>query len=325
MPYKLWSSKSSKMAPLPFVRTEGSSLPFTHASVDFSGAYITVQGRGIRRAKRYLCLFVCNETRAVHLELAYNLEADGFLMALANFTARRGRIKTLTCDNGTNFRGAQRELRLLIEQMDKEEIERYANKNGFEFRFNPPYASHMGGVFESLIKSAKRAIRAVLVNSEFTDSELQAAFIGAEDLLNSRPLGYQTNDPNDHRVLTPASFLHGRLDGSNLPKSIDDQEPNHKNRWRLVQLALKHIWQRWHREILPNLGPRQKWSQDSKNVEVGDEVLIMEKNIPRYKWNIGRVTATFPGRDGVVRVVNIKGKNGETLQKTVHRLIPLNC
>ena len=318
-------ARAPKMAPLPFVRTEGSSLPFTHASVDFSGAYITVQGRGIRRAKRYLCLFVCNETRAVHLELAYNLEADGFLMALANFTARRGRIKTLTCDNGTNFRGAQRELRLLIEQMDKEEIERYANKNGFEFRFNPPYASHMGGVFESLIKSAKRAIRAVLVNSEFTDSELQAAFIGAEDLLNSRPLGYQTNDPNDHRVLTPASFLHGRLDGSNLPKIIDDQEPNHKNRWRLVQLALKHIWQRWHREILPNLGPRQKWSQDSKNFEVGDEVLIMEKNIPRYKWNIGRVTATFPGRDGVVRVVNIKGKNGETLQKTVHRLIPLNC
>ena len=313
-----------KMAPLPIIRTEGSQLPFANASVDFSGAYFTVQGRGKTRAKRYLCLFVCNETRAVHLELAYNMETDGFLMALNNFTARRGRIKTLTCDNGTNFRGADRELRELIQQMSEEEIQAYASKNGFEFRFNPPGTPHMGGVFESLIKSSKRAIRAVLKDAEFTDAELNAAFIGAEDLVNSRPLGYQSNDPNDFRVLTPASFLHGRLDGSNLPRVVDQHQPDHRKRWRLVQTALKHIWKRWLREILPNLGPRQKWTQDNRNFEVNDEVLVIDKNLPRYRWDIGRITHVYPGRDGVVRVVNVKGHNGDTLMKSVHRLIPLN-
>lgn len=182
----------------------------------------------------------------------------------------------------------------------------------------------MGGVFESLIKSAKRAIRATLKNVEFTDAELLSAFIGAEDLLNSRPLGYVTNDPNDFRTLTPASFLHGRLDGNVLPPTVDSQPHNLKQRWRLIQTTLKHVWKRWMKEILPTLGPRQKWCQDNRNFEVGDEVLVVEKNLPRYRWKIGRITHTYPGRDGVVRIVNVKGEQGETLMKSVHRLIPLN-
>ena len=312
-----------KMAPLPAIRLEGTMLPFTNASVDFSGAYITVQGRGKRRSKRYLCLFVCNETRAIHTEFAWNMETEGFLMCLGNFTARKGKIKTLTCDNGTNFRGAERELGQLIQQLDQNQIQQHARDNGFEFRFNPPGAPHMGGVFESLIKSAKRAIRAVLKNVEFTDAELNAAFIGAEDLVNSRPLGYQTNDINDPRVLTPNSFLHGRLDGSFLPPSVDTKEFDIKNRWRLVQQALKHIWKRWMQEILPTLGPRQKWTTDNRNFQKDDEVLIVDKNLPRYRWNIGRVTEVYPGRDGVVRVVDVRDNNGIELKKTVHRLIPL--
>ena len=78
------------------------------------------------------------------------------------------------------------------------------------------------------------------------------------------------------------------------------------------------------KEILPTLGPRQKWTQDSRNFEIGDEVLVVDKNVPRYKWNIAKVTATYPGRDGVVRVVDVKGEQGEALKKTVHRLIPLS-
>ena len=52
---------------------------FTRTAVDFAGPFITVQGRGIRRAKRYLCLFTCLTTRAVHLEIAFGLDTDSFL------------------------------------------------------------------------------------------------------------------------------------------------------------------------------------------------------------------------------------------------------
>ena len=175
-----------------------------------------------------------------------------------------------------------------------------------------------------MIKSAKRAIRASLKDVEFTDAELRSAMIGAEDLMNSRPLCYVTNDPNDFRTLTPSSFLHGRLDGSILPPTVDSQPHNLKQKWRLIQTTLKHIWKRWLKEILPNLGPRQKWTRDNRNFEVNDEVLVVDKNLPRYRWDIGRITATYPGRDGVVRIVDVKGERGETLMKSVHRLIPLS-
>lgn len=47
------------MAPLPISRLEKTYRAFTKTAVDFGGPFITVQGRGKRRAKRYLCLFTC--------------------------------------------------------------------------------------------------------------------------------------------------------------------------------------------------------------------------------------------------------------------------
>ena len=85
-----------------------------------------------------------------------------------------------------------------------------ANK-GIKWKFNPPGASHFGGFYEALIKSSKRAINAVLGNADITDEELLTAITGAEGLLNSRPLTYQSSDPKDEPVLTPNHFLHGQL------------------------------------------------------------------------------------------------------------------
>ena len=60
--------------------------------------------------------------------------------------------------------------------------------------------THFGGVFESMINSAKRAIAAVLSNEDVNDEELQTVFTGVESLLNSRPLTTISDDPNDELV-----------------------------------------------------------------------------------------------------------------------------
>ena len=69
------------MAPLPELRTRMSLRAFSQTSVDFGGPFITKQGRGKARQKRYLCLFTCLATRAVHLEVAFSLDTDSFLNA----------------------------------------------------------------------------------------------------------------------------------------------------------------------------------------------------------------------------------------------------
>ena len=50
-----------------------------------------------------------------------------------------------------------------------------------------PGGSHHGGFFEALIKSAKKALRAILGESRTTDEELLTAVVEVEGILNSHP------------------------------------------------------------------------------------------------------------------------------------------
>ncbi|XP_053390684.1 uncharacterized protein LOC128553526 [Mercenaria mercenaria] len=93
------------MAPLPDIRLDMPMRAFAHTAVDYAGPYITIQGCGKRREKRYLCLFTCLTSRAVHLEMAYGLDTSSFLNAFYRFTSRRGVTVKMNSDNGTNFVG----------------------------------------------------------------------------------------------------------------------------------------------------------------------------------------------------------------------------
>ena len=91
------------MAPLPPSRLATSLQAFAKAAVDFGGTFMTMQGRGRPRQKRYLCLFTCLVSRAVHLEIAYGLDVDSYLNALNRMINRRGVPDEILSDNGTNF------------------------------------------------------------------------------------------------------------------------------------------------------------------------------------------------------------------------------
>ena len=53
-------------------------------------------------------------TRAVHVEIAGDLSSDSFILSLRCFIARRGNVKNIRSDNGTNFIGAEKELKAAI-------------------------------------------------------------------------------------------------------------------------------------------------------------------------------------------------------------------
>ena len=143
------------MGPLPDYRVAQPLHPFSRVGVDYAGPFMTKQGRGKVRAKRYLCLFTCLETRACHLELAHSLSTESFLMALQRFVKRRGAPKLIVSDNGANFRAAEQELKAAVGDLDRQKIVWYLVSQGTVWKFNPPRAPHFGGVFEALIKSAK--------------------------------------------------------------------------------------------------------------------------------------------------------------------------
>ena len=143
------------MAPMPEIRLKTPLHAFACTAVDFVGPFITVQGRGKRREKRYLCLFTCLNSCAVHLEVRFGLDTDSFLNAFYRMVNRQGLPKEVISDNGTNFVEANKELQELVSLLDKDKINDAICNQGMPWHFNPPLAPHFGGVHETMIKAAK--------------------------------------------------------------------------------------------------------------------------------------------------------------------------
>ena len=310
------------MAPLPPIRLKMPLKAFARTAVDFAGPFVTVQGRGKRRQKRYLCLFTCLCSRAVHLEVAYGLDTDSFLNAFYRMVNRRGLPEEMLSDNGTNFKGADRELKQLVNQLNADTIQKSAANRGIKWSFNPPHAPHFGGCHETMVKAAKKAISAILGNADITDEELTTAFTGAEALLNSRPLTYQSANPKDDVPLTPNHFLHGQIGGQFAPESVDTTTFSPTKRWRRIQELVRHFWQRWLREWLPGLNARSKWYRTRKDIEVGDVVLIISPDTQRGQWPLGRVLEVCRGRDGHVRAAKVQTGSSSVL-RPISKLCPL--
>ena len=200
------------MAPLPAVRVSPGRPPFASCGVDYAGPFVTKSGR--RCAKRYICLFTCLATRAVHLECAHALDVDSFMLALSRFINRRRTLEEILSDNGSNFVGAERVLRVLLRDWDQNDVESRLARRGICWRFNPPEASHQGGVWERLVRSIKRVLYALAGNSSMTDEAFNTYLIEVEQIINGRPLTPVSSDPRDLSALPPNALLTGSLDPS---------------------------------------------------------------------------------------------------------------
>ena len=174
-----------------------------------------------------------------------------------------------------------------------------------------PLAPHFGRVHESMVKSAKRTIYAVVKNADVNDEELHSVFVGVEDLLNSRPITYQSSNAADDLHLTANHFIHDRVGGEFVPSNTDKNRYNMRKRWRRVEDLVTHFWDRWIREWLPERGKRQKWTNEFRNLKTGDLLLVIERDTPRRQWNMGIIENTYPSNYSHVRTVkvNIKGSS----------------
>lgn len=110
-------------------------------------------------------------------------------------------------DNGTNFVGAERELRKALAELNHERIQGALISDGVESRFNPPAGSHHGGAWERMIRTVKRVLNSVLHQQRLDDDGLQTVMCEVEAILNDRPITKLSDDPNDLEPLTPNHLL----------------------------------------------------------------------------------------------------------------------
>lgn len=84
--------------------------------------------------------------------MIHSLDTDSFINALQRFICSRGQVKEIRSDNGTNFMGAEKELRTAILKWNNDKIDNFLRQKTIQWRFNPPAASHMGRVWERQIR-----------------------------------------------------------------------------------------------------------------------------------------------------------------------------
>ena len=299
-----------KMADLPQERLIPDA-PFTHVGVDIFGHWL-ISHRHTRgsqaQAKRWAALFTCFTTRAIHIEVVESLDTSAFLNAVRRFMAVRGPVKKFFSDCGTNFEAGSKELEMV-------QVSEHLLREGCEWSFNPPHASHMGGVWERMIGIVRRILDSMFLKlgpAQLSHDVLHTFLAEVSAIVNSRPLVPVSDDPECPEVLTPAMLLNQKTKILSAPPGTFTREDLFGKQWRRAQYLADVFWTRWKREYLPTLQPRRKWQKNEEEIEVGDIVLLKDNSCHRNDWPTGRVISTTPSHDERIRRVEVKVPRGNT-------------
>ena len=90
--------------------------------------------------------------------------------------------------------------------MDQDRIHEFMVQDGTEwvpFQMNVPHASHMGGSWESMIRTVRSTLEFLLMSSgdQLDDDAFRTFMTEVECIVNSRPLA--VNESSDPEILEP--------------------------------------------------------------------------------------------------------------------------
>ena len=172
------------------------------------------------------------------------------------------------------------------------------------------------------MKTMKRHLRRIVSDVKLTFEELSTVLAQIEACMNSRPIAPLPSEDDALEPLTPGHFLIGKAIESLPDPSTSFRPLSTLRRWHLCQNITRHFWARWSKEYLINLKKINKWKFPSRNIAVGDIVVLQEDNLVPSKWQLAKIVEVHPGRDGLVRVATIRTCSG-TYKRPVTKLVLL--
>ena len=111
------------------------------------------------------------------------------------------------------------------------------------WRFQPPAASHMSGVWERLIRKLRKAMNAVLskLGAVIPLKILCTVFYEVASILNSRPICQASDDLNDMEPLTPNHLLLQRRNLA-IPQGIFAKRELYSRKNGGIHSSLPFFW-----------------------------------------------------------------------------------
>ncbi|KAL1447525.1 hypothetical protein WDU94_012237 [Cyamophila willieti] len=294
---------------------------FINVCLDLGGPLTLKTGprRNSPLAKAWFCIFVCMSTTAVHIELVSSLSTEAFLACLDRFVGRRGLPSLIQSDNGTGLRASARyiqEVQTFLAQSEVS-ITSHLRQKEVKWKFVPSISPWFNALAESGIRLAKKHLQHVLKDRPLNFEEVSTVLVSIEAAMNSKPICRLESTPNEGLdVLTPGHFIIGAPLLARPEYDFTDITISPLKRWALLTQSTQCFFKRWVNDYLNLLIQRAKWHTQQVNLKVNDLVLVQGVQLPNSKWPLGVVIETFPGDDGVVRVVRIKTAKGTLTRPT---------
>ena len=172
-----------------------------------------------------------------------------------------------------------------------------------------------------MIGLLKNLLRKVLGKACLTYEEMYTVLCDCENVLNSRPLTYVSNEAGDPKPLTPAMFLYDNNKNDNPDLDLIDSCADLNTRAKRRIEIMQHLRNRFRKEYLSNLILKGSCNE-SRAINVGDVVLLGDDNSKRVDWPLARIEKLIVGRDGRARVVVLRTKDG-LYKRPIQRIFPL--
>ncbi|PIC48976.1 hypothetical protein B9Z55_007751 [Caenorhabditis nigoni] len=299
-------------------------IAFQHAGVDYAGPFMVIPtgSRSFTKVKAWIAVITCMTSRLVHLEIVYSLTTDEFLMALARFMARRGVPETITSDNATTFKAAA-EVATNVYKIEKV----LANKR-IKWYFNTAAAPWEGGVWEKMVGLVKKALKHAISDQALSHKDFETIVVECEGIVNHRPLTYI--DEEEGEALRPIDLITPKIVSPLYnEKTLEGEYPEFTYRFREVQKHVKRFWEVFTRDyqnqnrIFESVQFKNKAHSNKVSPIVGEIVLIKSDQKPRNQWKLARITKLCPGKDGVVRTVELRTDTKRLKKRRIEQLIPL--
>ena len=306
------------------------SVPFAHCGIDYTG-HLWVKDDQRDKAKIYILIFTCYNTRAVHLEAVSSMTSAEFILAFVRFTNRYGVPSVLYSDNAKSFVQSGNIIGQLLSSSEFEEKFRFPS---IAHKTIPIYAAWYGATWERLIKTVKQCLFKTLGRNTPSISEFSTFLTDIQKILNNRPLTYRSSE-NELDIISPNHFLVGRpipslLFGNSeqLPEWEYHEEGDYSTLLAQTLEYRDHLLlefkERWLTEYLLNLREKDRASfQSPRSWEKGEIALLKLPSKSRPFWPLVRIVETFPNEEQVIRTVRVAKPDKSEVVVNVSHLIPL--
>ena len=223
-----------------------------------------------------------------------------FIHSGNNSRGRRGLPEVIYSDNAKGFTASPTALQRRFGHMTP------------EWKFIAPHSPWWGGWWERLVQSVKSALKRTIGAHCLIRTELETTIKEVESCINSRPLTFVSDEPYDDEPLTPAHFLLGHGLGyihSHSPIDPLESLSDLGHRYELRKSLLDKFWSVWTADYIRNLPPWRGFSGHG-GLKEGSLGLVQDLQRSRLKGPLEVVTRLIPGKDGVVRTVEVHTASG---------------